>query len=449
MDGYLIEKLEGAALTLAVARSEEIILRYDQPWDNQNAGYNTVFKDGNIYKMYYMSGAMTSGADMTCYAESRDGITWTKPVLGLHEFKGSRENNIVMIGHPYCHNVSVLLDDRPGVPPAERYKAVGGLNKTGLSRFTSADGLRWREVSADPLFARDYALDSLNVLTWVPEEKQYAIYLRTWTEAGTPNGTPFKGRRTISRSVSKDFVTWTKPTPMSFGDTPSEHLYTNGTHPYFRAPHILIALAARFWPERKALTDEQMEKLAVDADERMGISDAVFMTSRGGDTYDRTFMESFIRPGQDPRAWPARSNYPATGVVQTDPAEMSLYLDTNFAGPDHHIRRYSLRLDGFASVKAPYAGGTLLTKPLKFSGRRLVLNYATSAAGSLRVELLDEAGRPLPGHSEKDCDEVIGDEISRTITWKSESNLAAIAGRTVRLRVIMKDADLFSLCFPN
>ena len=98
---------------------------------------------------------------------------------------------------------------------------------------------------------------------------------------------------------------------------PPEHLYTHQTSPYFRAPHIYVAIGARFMPRRQILTDEQAKELNVDPDYFKDCSDAIFMTTRGGDVYDRTFMEAFIRPGIGFDNWVSRSNYPALNVVQT------------------------------------------------------------------------------------------------------------------------------------
>jgi hypothetical protein len=177
------------------------------------------------------------------------------------------------------------------------------------------------------------------------------------------------------------------------------------------------------------------------------VSDAVLMSTRGGSVYDRTFLSSFIRPGIGARNWVSRNNYPALGIVQTSPTEMSLYVNQDYAQPSAHLKRYSLRLDGFASVQAPYAGGELLTKPLEFTGDRLELNFSTSAAGSIRVELQDSAGHPISGFAAGDCVEIVGNEIERVIRWKSGADLSSLAGRTVRLRFVMKDADLYALRF--
>ena len=101
---------------------------------------------------------------------------------------------------------------------------------------------------------------------------------------------------------------------------------------------------------------------------KLDTSDGVFMTSRGGTRYDRTFMEAFVRPGMDLRNWVSRANTAVLGVVPTGPGEMSLYVARHKGQPSHYIERLALRLDGFASVRASYAGGEMLTRPSRFRG---------------------------------------------------------------------------------
>ena len=162
---------------------------------------------------------------------------------------------------------------------------------------------------------------------------------------------------------------------------PIEHLYTSQTHPYFRAPHLSIALAARFMPGRQVLSAEEAAAIGVNPGYFKDTSDAIFMTTRGGPAYDRTFLSSFIRPGIGANNWVSRTNYPALGVIPTGETEMSCYTNQDYAQPTSHLRRYSLRLDGFGSAHADYGGGELVTRPLVFAGNRLTLNFATSAAG--------------------------------------------------------------------
>ncbi|MBC7288835.1 MAG: hypothetical protein H5T86_12535, partial [Armatimonadetes bacterium] len=111
------------------------------------------------------------------------------------------------------------------------------------------------------------------------------------------------------------------------------------------------------------------------------------------------------------------------------------------------IRRYTLRIDGFVSVEAPLSGGEVLTRPLVFSGRELLLNVSTSAAGSIRVELQDPVGNAIPGFSLAECPEIFGDFLARPVRWKSGAELASLAGQPVRLRFELRDADLYSFQF--
>ena len=173
------------------------------------------------------------------------------------------------------------------------------------------------------------------------------------------------------------------------------------------------------------------------------------MTSRGGNVYDRTFLEGHIKPGIGLKNWVSRTNYPALNFVQTSPTEMSFYINHDYASPTAHLRRYSLRLDGFASVRSGAADGEMLTKPFTFSGNSLLVNFATSAGGGLRFELQDSAGKPLPGHSLSECRELIGNELDRVVEWNNSPTVTPLVGKTVRLRCVLKDADLFAIQFVN
>lgn len=447
VDHYLIQDLKGAELELGKPVREEVSLEFDLPWEIPFSGATTVIKDGDLYRLYYRGGNVDdrgeydAASEVTCYAESRDGIHWTRPILGLHEYKGSKGNNIILPpNNPLriSHNFAPFIDKRPGVPAEERYKAVGGTKGKGLFRLVSADGIHWRMFSEEPIFY-GYALDTLNVAQWSPAEEKYVAYIR-------PGGTEY---RTIARSVSKDFVTWSEPKIVDYGDTPDEHIYTNGTHPYFRAPHIQIALPFRYQPERQVLSRSEHREFGTHYTQRQGLSDAVLMTSRGGANYDRTFLQSFIRPGLEKEAWTARSNLPSLGVVQTGPAEMSTYLTVGHTTVNYHMRRYSMRLDGFATVNAPFEGGELVTKPIIFSGKELIINYSTSSIGHVMVEILGEDGNPIPGYSLKENELIVGDEISRAVIWNGSSDVSALAGKPVQLRFHLKDADLYSMQFQK
>ena len=98
-------------------------------------------------------------------------------------------------------------------------------------------------------------------------------------------------------------------------------------------------------------------------------------------------------------------------------------------------------------MHADYGGGEFRTKPFRFSGSRLNINFSTSAAGGIQFEIQDAKGQPIPGFTLADSVEQIGNEIERTVTWKSGTDISALSGKTVRLRCVLKDADLYSLQF--
>jgi len=451
VDHFLIDQLDNVRLTLNRPRDEGVTLEFDKPWEGLFCGYVTVIKDTEHYKLYYRGrperGRDGDSGEVYCYAESSDGIHWTKPDLNLFEVAGDSKNNIVLAdAPPVTHNFCPMLDSRPDVPAEQRYKAIGGTVNSGLIAWSSPDGIHWSRMQEKAILSKDmvpyrHMFDSQNLVFWSAEEQQYLCYFRVFKN----------GIRRICRSTSRDFLNWTEPVLMQYrhkgGEAPIEHLYTNQTHPYFRAPHLYISIAARFMPGRKVLSDEQAKAINVDPTYFNDTSDAILMTSRGGDTYDRTFLGGFVRPGIGAQNWVSRTNYPALNVVQTGPAEMSVYLNQDYAQPTSHLHRYSMRLDGFASAQAAYAGGELVTKPITFSGRELAINFGTSAAGSIRVEIQDVSGAAVPGYSLDDATEQIGNEIERVVTWKQGSDVSTLSGKAVRLRFSIKDADLYSFKF--
>jgi hypothetical protein len=175
----------------------------------------------------------------------------------------------------------------------------------------------------------------------------------------------------------------------------------------------------------------------------------VFLSSQDGIHFDRTFLEAFIRPGLDEGNWHERSLYMERGILQTSPTELSLYCMQNWRLPTVHIRRYTLRPDGFVSVQAGYQTGNLITQPFRFTGNRLHLNFSTSAVGWIKVELQDAAGQPIPGFTLADCPEIYGDKLDAPVTWKGGADVGTLAGKTVRLRFNMSDADLYAFQFTT
>ena len=122
-----------------------------------------------------------------------------------------------------------------------------------------------------------------------------------------------------------------------------------------------------------------------------------------------------------------------------------MYISEHYGWPDNRLRRLSLRPWGFASVNAGHAGGSLVTHPLTFSGRKLHINFSTSAIGSVAVEVQQDDGQPVPGYAIEDMEPIYGDRLDAPVAWSCGSALSALAGKPVRLRFDLKDADLFAL----
>ena len=413
--------------------------------------YATVLQDGDRLRLYYR-GDRVPGAhwrdgwakyhegEVTLYAESSDGgLNWKEPDIGLFHVPEIPNGNVVLEVNKdtFCctHNFTPFIDTRPGVPPGERYKALGGIKypaadwarwtpeeraridatygPDGLKAFCSADGVQWQLLQKAPVLTSDWGnFDSQNVAFWSQAEEKYVCYFR-WFD---------KGWRSIRRSTSDDFLNWTTPVEM-LGREPKEHLYTNGTQPYFRAPHIYIALPTRFQATAGAITDI-----------------ALMATRPNSDRYHRHFREAFIRPGLGPRGWGNRANYITQNVVRTGSAEMSLFM---YGGA-----QYVLRLDGFISVNAGFDEGEFVTKPVTFSGTELEVNYSTAGAGQILVELQDADGQAYTGFQLDDCDPVRGDAIAGMITWNGNTDVSRLAGKPVRIRFVMNEADIYSFRFP-
>ena len=476
VDDYLIDHMENARLVLHRPQPREVSLICEEPWEIGGPGYATVFKDGDIYRMYYYG--IPDGKDetmVTCYAESDDGINWHKPELGLHEFEGSKKNNIILRG-PASHNFSPFKDNNPNTLPDQQYKGIGcGGFKQPMLRFASPDGINWRRL--DELLRVEGNFDSHNTVFWDSEQGVYRAYWR----ASRRNDPRVPDGRDIKTATSDDFLNWSeqlwldyKPNrsgsyELDMTDDRGDHhqFYTNNVQAYYRAPHLLFGFPVRYsdrgWTPSKDVLPNLEERREL-ADRGIGggrptrlgtaLTDVLFMASRNGQAF-YVWPEAFIRPGiQRPGSWFYWQSATAWGMVETPPLfvggppELSFYVTDNArVGGPSRLRRYTLRIDGFASVYAPLTGGTVVTRLISFEGEYLEINFSSSAGGRLRIELQDECGNPIQGFALEDCDLQYGDQIDRVVTWNGKAEVSELAGRAVRLHFELKDADVFAFRF--
>ena len=465
VDGFLIQKQYGVRLEMHHPMPKEIVMHHDKLWEGNGCNYYSIFRDGDLIRMYYDSWAHEPSSIpvhdvLIGYAESKDGKTWTRPEVGLFEFNGSKKNNIVWASEK-LDNWGAFKDTNPDCPPEARYKAFYNGNG-GLMAAQSADGIRWSPVRDEPVLT-DGAFDSHNLAFWDHRKGHYRAYYRDFRE----------GLRDIKIATSRDFVHWTPGEWLEYPGAPPEQLYTNNIIPYYRAPHIYLGFPARYldrgWSDAMRALPELEERIARAnvrkyttasgrrvTSERYGtaLTDGLFMSSRDGQVFHR-WGEAFIRPGlRYTDNWVYGDNYQNWGLIETEsdlpgaPDEISIYATEHYwRGAYTNLRRFVLRVDGFVSVNAPAKGGEFTTRPLVFSGDRLEMNFSTSVAGSVRVEIQDAGGKPLAGYTLDDCPEIFGDHLERVVHWKKGPGVGALSGKTIRLRFVMKDADLYSIRF--
>ena len=506
VDHKFIETAEGVELVMNPAvRTGEVLIAPEAPWekDLEIFSYNSVIKedDGRVRIWYGLRTRPDRRKFLgLAYAESTDGIHFTKPVLNLVEFAGSKENNFVLPTDPGVMMVgggSVIKDANPAAPPSQRYKSwvkVYPTQRTGHAEqhrvFTSADGIHWKTSERPVTGLR--AADTQPTWFWDPRIQRYAGYSREWVQ--------FPGERKIrmvSYNESDDLHTWEKSfialeadeldgtaslrPIVDFGtmtmdghtiiarpdpDTPAANIpgtsaqigpdgvslaggpadiYGPGVVPYLEADGVYLALMSMFY-------HWDVDGFPETSDVRLGVSrDGRHFTKPGGrrpfigvgpagapDSKWLWWMPSPIRMGDE--LWLYYFGTNRTHSFETDPE----------AKPDTKntiITRAVMRLDGFVSADFDYAGGTVITPPLRFTGSRLELNLDTGAGGVGRVEILDESGAPIPGFTLREADQLNANNVRTLVTWRGKSEVSALAGKTVRLHLKMRSAKLYAFQF--
>ena len=430
-------------------REPQKLIQPDKPWEGLSNGHVTLFEDEGRYRMYYLrsggSGLIYRGDNgpaggIVCYAESADGVTWTKPNLGLFDFEGSKENNLVFALEKAPVRSPAVFKD-PSAQPEQRYKMVYRSSENGQSTVhgaVSADGLHW-EILERPL--GHFFTDTQIVVRFDQEKGRYIGYFRG--RAG--------GRRTIAYAETDRFESWPVPETIvapDMHDSPDTDIYTNAYTP---------------WPDAQA-------HLMFPAFFRRGLDtfEVTMMTSGDEVRWQRPTRVPILTSGE-PGSEREGLIYACKGLVSVRPGEWSIPFSQN---PISHNRARSLdelakvqhrgyvglatwRQDGFMSLEAE-TEGRCATVPSTFSGSQLEVNAWTRYGGEIRVELADASketggGRvpaeAIASRTFEDCDPITGDHLKRTVTWKGESDLSAWTGQPVRLRLQMRRARLYAIKF--
>lgn len=496
IDDYLIERKSGSLelkLHRPVRQSDSITL--DRPWEGNNSSYATVLKHEDTFLFYYRGTALALTDKVggvhyatTCVMTSKDAIHWTRPDLGFVKRDGWEKNNIIFTFDPACkidfgkgetrddgndllsgkkvpftgavHNFTPMIDANPNCKPDEKFKALGGHDHRTLYAFKSADGIHWSMMQEEAVIV-DGMMDSQNLAFWDPVQECYYAYYRDFKNKKGDTRKYTKQQfslrdRDVRFATSKDFVHWTDGQWIDWQPDRMTQLYTSQTQLYPGAPHVRIGFPMRYIPNR-GIFSELNERIAKASKYYASVyTDTGLITSRDGRSF-KVWPEAILRPGPTGENWLYGFGGTALNLFETasgysgGPMEWSFYVTDHgtWFGNGVSYTRYSIRKDGFVSASSPMAGGSFVTKPVRFKGNQLRLNYSTSAAGSIRVEIQDADGQPIPGFALQDCPKIFGDSVAGIVVWKSDADLSALAGKPVRLLFELKDADVYSLRFST
>ena len=462
-DDDLVEEKRG--FTLAInppQRSEHPALLPDKPWDAGGVSHSSVVVGENgEHKMWYYGVAPERKSHAMCYATSADGVTWEKPELGLFEYEGSKQNNIVA---PRIH--AGVFED-PHEAPERRYKMIGsdgskwGITSVncGGARFRyfkgeletwdyqavvgshSPDGIHWTPYDEAVM---PWYTDTHNVAFWDESLQRYVAYVR-WNEHLYVNE---EGKqvgsfdyRAIARSESPDFSRFPEPVKVhepDFSLVEDDDLSGGGLYNTAAIKYPYAAKAYLIFTSAYHHTSDTL--------------DIQLATSRDGIDFDR-WLDPFVRLGVAGR-FDSQSLYMGPGLIPSGDELFFYYsghsnrhdLDVGHSQPGC-VGRLRVRRDGFASQDADKEESTLTTVPFVLEGDRLQVNMDASSRGWLQVEILDASGHTLWGYSKAEADRLHFNDVAQTASWSGASDLSALRGRNVRLRFVGQWVKLYAFQF--
>ena len=203
VDDYLIDiAATSAEFTIHHPVRRESVLSHDAPYEGDCSNYHNILHDGDLYRMYYLGWEFGREGLVVCYAESRDGIHFVKPELGICEFNGSTANNIILDAKAHgvgsgmeasgIDNFMVFRDDNPACDPSKRYKAIArwdhlveGKHCLVLRAYYSQDAIHF---TPGDIIAENGAFDSLNVAFWDETVQKYRCYFLHFNHCGETSG---------------------------------------------------------------------------------------------------------------------------------------------------------------------------------------------------------------------------------------------------------------------
>lgn len=452
LDPTFVAKSEGTALHVNPPHQRDVVIKPDKPWEQLMISfYCSVLDDGGKLRLWYICRDKDNQPNVA-YAESTDGVTWTKPNLGIVDYHGSKDNNLVGIT---SLEGNVFKD--PNAPPAERYAYVTHLITEGMVRFYSSDGLHWRRDDA-PLMK--FGADTQNITLWDTALGKYVIYLRGWRHPSTKERYRVLVRAETSNLTTpfaieptgKSWHPWGKDKTAVIGDEfptifaaddrdpPNSDVYNLSAVLYPPDTRCYLGFPSMFQRDRNA------------SDGRLEVQ---FTASTDGIHWHRYDRAAYCPLGLEDSDDASMTFMGAGMVVRGD--ELWQYgtgfrsrhgdKEARIKQTDGVIVRYVQRLDGFVSLDFGDAIGRAVTKPVKVEGTLLHLNLDSGALGAMRVGLLDAKHQPIAGFSTDDCHVLRTNSTHAEVTWANATDLSALQGQEVRLVFQGSRARLFSFLF--
>lgn len=464
LDPGSLAHLDGAVLKVNPAQRRETVIVPDRPWEaHMISFFLTVRDEGGMLRLWYVcrDGWGQGSQANLAYAESRDGVVWSKPDLGVYEYRGSRANNLVGV-----RSLEGVVFQDPNAPPAQRYIYVttgragstdqGATPVTSIFRHHSPDGLRWQR---DPQPLIDAASDTQNVVWWDERLGEYVLIVRGWTKDGfrkvnrltLPNLTTPAAVKPDGSGRGRYF-NQEIPTILSCDerDPSRADIYNMSAQPYAVDPRWYVAFPSflRRWTANDPRRQPGLKN-------SVGPVEVQFAGSADSLRWHRYDRAAYAPPGL---ASPLARNmtFMGTGLVVrgdeiwqygTEFESMHGDIEARKRKTDGCIVRYVQRLDGFVSLDTGDTVGTARTLPVRVTGDRLVLNVDTGALGELRVGLRDAAGEPIAGCRIAACDTVQGNSTGVVVSWNGRSDLSAVRGRDVQVEFQSTRTKLYSFRF--
>ena len=505
IDSYLIEEANGVRKHLHQALKHELnpVLCAEQPWEKAvwiNSGGPAVLYDAGAkqFRMLYFTYSATSSSAnqlsenyVPSYAISTDGLHWDKPDLGLVEYGASTQNSILPWASQIWNGSTNVIMDLHDPTPERRYKSVyyghsalmtvdagpkvtlswdshdsqmeirnallpGARSSAGLFVSFSEDEIHWDDYHGNPVLSSHVVGDTHSLLGWDERVQKYVGFFRPALEAINPPRV-----RVIGRSESSDFIHWTEPSKQVV--LRPDAADPQGTEFYCLAPMVYedcyIGLLWIYhndphwpWPKGTTIKDSELRH-----DQQ--IMDAQLVTSRDGIHWERTTNRQAVIPVGPPGSWDDGLVYASTPLVVGDEL-WAYYGGSNMRHTSESlssagkvvdgVRRTAgiglakWRLDGFVSLESSENEGTVITKPLQFSGDQLWLN-AEASRGTIRVEVLDKKLQPVPGFTKDEAVALRADHVRQKVAWSGDMpNLSSLAGKPIRFKFYLQNARVYS-----